>query len=1662
MLVLVAVALLIGQVVYVAPALAADPSTPVASDVPAPVEVPPTATPSASPAPMPSPMVPPAPSAGPMQTAAPTATPVVAPAPSPTPEPSPSDGTIGLLPPLPAGATEIVTQRTDTSRTYKDGSGKTVTELYTNPVYYRPDGNTALEPVRLGYQRASDGKGAVSGKAPMKVTVTPATDPTGFLTVESGGYTIRYRPLTTKGLPADAADATAIDGGAADLRDVIPGVDLRVLARSRTASVFFILDRASDATKLQFAIDAPGLAAVVNADGQVVFTDAAGVEVARMSHPWAMDSTPDTVGLGSGRMTGGVNVAIAGKASPFTATVTVDAAWLKDAVYPVYVDPTLALADTSSSDDAFVNAGNNMVYGEYCRPDSPYYCELWLGQSPAPTTDVASVFMKWSASLFTGLGFDTASLQVFPYHQYMHSTPKNTWVWQVGATSWSESTLKYSNRPGVTGSARTGDTAEDTWSSINILPIVLEWAANEDPNNGIRIDENGNNYYYWKRLISVEQSGSYVHVPRIVYTSHSLSASPTPVTTVNPGDVLHWTYANSASKAQTQYDARITTDAGCSASIVASSGKVSQSVAAGGTGTWTVPALTDMTRYYWCVRVSDGTGWSARTTASTSFVYDARMAGSERYFTSVPFDLGGDWDLDVAVHNGEARLHRGLFSIPSYGPGQALELTYSSANTDIGGPFGRGWSSNLTQTLTVNATTGLATWKRADGGRTAFIGSDAAWTTVPGHFETLARVGTEYVVMAPDHASLVFDAATGHLKRIVDRFGLALTIVWVGTTSITATDVTGHATALTLTGTAPNQLWTVTDSAGRTWTLALGTMLTRITDPELHSTSFEYDTSSRLTRIRRMRTPFGGVATEGVWELGYDTSGRAITVADPIGGAADRATIEYLADRTTVTWPRDVADVVPPSVSRYRFDAAHPRWVASVERFVTRTTAIPPVSWTTSFGHDAAGNVTSVTSQVDATHTVASSSVFDSAGFATSETDPLGIVTTYTYSGDGYHDLRIKRITGVGTPVLTTTTAYVLDAHRVCREVRQPTVDPLTITCTSSLPSAAPDADVDARYGWDTHNQMTSQTDPLGVVTAFGYDTYGNQTSATQNYVLGQPATESRNVTTSYTYDVAGNVSSEIAPVSTAGGVTVTTTYAYDALGRGVLQTYQGDAATPWSRTAITWDEFGDQTSTTTSIGPAGTSAPASWTNVSRTSSVLDALGDPTRTDAITFDSTGATTATATTTMVVDLAGDVLSATDPNGIATTATFDGLGQVVTETDGATTSHAYNGLGLETSTIAPGTTGGTLTTSQAYDADGNPVSLEEVDSVDGSDAMTIYAYDGLGRLRTTTDPSDLATTRTYDALDRVTKLVVGDSVTDTTYDKAGNPVDVLGPYTSGESPANAPTTSNAYDALGRQTAETTEDGTAQTVYDAGGDTIASVDEAGVVTRTVVNAQGETVTTIENCTDSGTAPPADPGTCAGGGMSDSATNVVTTTAYSATGALVAITVTSAGVTSKTTYDGSGRVLTTVDDLGGLNRTTTHTYDPTGREVKVVGPDGVATATVYGADGYVCRTILNATIDPTSLANPCSDPIAAKTATANLDTRYLYDAEGNLIDQIAPNGTKTHDTYDASGNVLTETTDYRPGYSGPDATVNAVTTHQYDDAEREVKVVDPTGTAT
>jgi RHS repeat-associated protein len=1037
--------------------------------------------------------------------------------------------------------------------------------------------------------------------------------------------------------------------------------------------------------------------------------------------------------------------------------------------------------------------------------------------------------------------------------------------------------------------------------------------------------------------------------------------------------------------------------------------------------------------------------------------------GSEDFYGSVPFDLGGGWNLGVNVASGEASLSRGLFSIPSYGPGQSLSLAYNSNDAATTGRLGKGWSSNLTQYLTFES--GFVVWHRADGAIVPFGSVGGTWQALAGHYETLNATTGGYQITSTDGSSLSFDVL-GALTAVTDRYGLALTLGWTST-SATATDAAGHQTTMALDGSG--RLTTATDSAGRQWVFGYaGDKLHVLTDPQGRSTTLDYDASGRLASITRSRTPLGGASYQVAWAIDYYADGRVDHVADAIGGSNNAAAftydVAYASGTTRVVQPRDTTGATPAATTDFDLidtgSQAGRGWIGQITRFATAPNAAAPVYWSTDYTYDDNGNVLSQVAQIDATHSATTTWTYQGWGDVATVTDPLGILTTNEYGTDGFHDLRVTTVTGHDPAhPLHSVTAYAYDAqHRLCREVANPTVsDPKTITCASSLDQSEPsDSNVVTAYAYDAHNQMISQTNPLGTITVYEYDAWGNQTSVTRNYVSGHGADNATNIATTYTYDGAGNVMTETAPLQLPTGQSAVKTYAYDGLGRGTSATDSGDSTTPAVRSVTTWDELGAKTSESQQVCE-GSPSSCAWTELSKSVTAYDALGHILSQTSTTPATPTTDAIVLTTTYVPDLAGDIRATTDSDGSTTASTFDALGQPLSQShDGAETSHAYDGLGRETQTVEVRVSDPSLTTTISYDADSNLLQRVVLDAVDNSSSQTTYAYDGLGRQTSVTDPTGSVTSKAYDQLGQATKSTVGGSDTDVAYDRVGNVVEISGPYDPSDPDAPKPATTKSYDNLGRVTSQTSNGTTTATYYDAADRVIASVDADGSVARTVYNVRGQITKTIDNCVDSGQSTPA---TCAGTGGSDAGTNVITINTYGADGASMVAQKLEAGIQSETTLDGSGRTLSTVVDVGGLALTTTYGYDSKGRQSSETDPAGHMTRTVYDTNGNVCRTISNAgTLNLASLTDPCTSEIEFKTGIVNVDTRYRYDNAGNKTDETAPDDGLNHFTYDGEGNLLTEVVNYVPSYSGTDLTVNATTTHVLADG-REIGSINPAG---
>ncbi len=174
---------------------------------------------------------------------------------------------------------------------------------------------------------------------------------------------------------------------------------------------------------------------------------------------------------------------------------------------------------------------------------------------------------------------------------------------------------------------------------------------------------------------------------------------------------------------------------------------------------------------------------------------------------------------------------------------------------------------------------------------------------------------------------------------------------------------------------------------------------------------------------------------------------------------------------------------------------------------------------------------------------------------------------------------------------------------------------------------------------------------------------------------------------------------------------------------------------------------------------------------------------------------------------------------------------------------------------------------------------------------------------------------------------------------------------------------------------------------------------------------------------------------------------------------------------VTTSYTYNSFGEPLTVTDPLGGVNHTTTNTYDANGnlKSVTSPSPDGTAPASVTQF-GYDPKGQLNLITDPlghqTTLAYYPTGLIHTITDAQSNVTSYEYDSRGNRTAVVDAQQNRTTFTYDL-GNRLTkitypDTTFSSFGYDtrGRRTSVTdqngKVTSYAYDDADRLTSVTD------
>lgn len=442
-------------------------------------------------------------------------------------------------------------------------------------------------------------------------------------------------------------------------------------------------------------------------------------------------------------------------------------------------------------------------------------------------------------------------------------------------------------------------------------------------------------------------------------------------------------------------------------------------------------------------------------------------------------------------------------------------------------------------------------------------------------------------------------------------------------------------------------------------------------------------------------------------------------------------------------------------------------------------------------------------------------------GLLVSETDPAGLVTSYSYNRWGDR----TRVTTPGGQV----TDMVYN-----------------------------------QWGELTSQTVTSPESPQGATTTFGYDNVGNLRSEHQDAVVNPVTGQSHRSYTFHDYDAAGNLVQSSAYGQTGGTTSGSriTTYGYDAQNRQTSVTEDGIVT---SRT--TYNVFGQPTKVTDGnfnshffeYWPTGQLkretaklAPPPWSDF------------PAERDVVIKS------------MAYDAAGRLASSTDRMGQRTYYRYspdDLLLEEYTFTAGTNrriTRHLYEyddgGNVVADSTVAGGQT---RRTQMTYD-DAN-ARLSSTFDPGGLNRRTRYEYDAAGRVvgGSLSDGTRTESTRqVYGPDGQVLKQEVENGATDLTtqydYDAYGNLIaqtDPRGAAAIGSSaaPDAAYTTSRTYDALGRLSSDTSaptavEDGSGSTAttargvttygYNAFGEATEVRDPSGAVTRYAYDGQGRRI--------------------------------------------------------------------------------------------------------------------------------------------------------------------------------------------------------------------------
>ena len=680
-----------------------------------------------------------------------------------------------------------------------------------------------------------------------------------------------------------------------------------------------------------------------------------------------------------------------------------------------------------------------------------------------------------------------------------------------------------------------------------------------------------------------------------------------------------------------------------------------------------------------------------------------------------------------------------------------------------------------------------------------------------------------------------------------------------------------------------------------------------------------------------------------------------------------------------------------------------------------------------------------------------------SAGLLQTVTDPVGNVTSYSYT-DGHRRQNEMDVYN-SSSTLVEQEAYTYDARGnplATTNVEGVTTDTYDlasrlVTETVYLPGGVT-AVGDTTYTYYPAGLLSETIDGDGNATITEYDRVGRQTLATiENSV---PVVDSQKA---FAYDVASRLTLLV-------DNDATTSYAYDGDGHVIFQKdYGGSGSTPASTQL--WSYFANG-NVSTYTDPMTNVTTYSWTShgLETSEATTNTSGTVVRTEAWAYDSHDNQTLHSDPdgfTTLTDYSADT-----HRHMTSLAVYSGMVTV------STASWAYASNGDQTKAID----GANVTTSYGYDSAGRVTQKTVLDSGGTTLSAETWTYDLNGNQLIYTNPLGMLAIDTYNGLDEIASAVVktsggttlsvekwgynliGDNISDT---QVGDPV---------AGTAVSTVITKSYDPYGNEAQEnllsisgiySSTINTQIWKYDTADRLATYISDAGITTLLGDDAQGY-VTSEEILNSSGTV--AGDFSFVHDGRGDpveaiSNNGLTKSDGYDALGDLVSEEVFNGGTVDNSDvwdFDAGGRGTEQTDGVGNTSYNSYDALDNLTQQLIYNSSGTSFSSETWGYDKDSQRTLhidragLKTSDYYDALGNVTSEALyaSAGAGTPFSSQTWKYNLNGQLTLSVDAAGITTAQSYDGLGNLTSQTV-----YNGSQSFSQ---TWQYDKASHETSHVD------